>query len=179
MTAYKKQAQNKLLFKFVLGPFLLLISSLPAIADHRADSSDIHAIRNLLHRYAMFIDDARGEEFEELFSKDAKFIVLDYKLVGAKNIRKEFIGPPGRLRKHLPFTAVIDLQSASNALAWSDFIMVKIANPEKPGDLEIYQMGRYHDRLVKEKDGHWRFTERRVFLTGMDNQGQFLLPPAR
>ncbi len=163
-----------------LAALLLLISAnLNAASQTAQNPVEVSAIRDLLHRYAMFIDDARGDEFEELFTKAAKFNVLEFQLVGAANIRKEFIGAPGRLRKHLPFPAVIDLQSDTEALAWSDFIMIEIPDPTKPDKFEVYQMGCYHDRLVKEADGHWRFAERNVFLTGLKNQGNFLLPPAR
>ena len=143
------------------------------------DPAEIESIRDLLHRYSFFIDDARGDEFEELFTKEAVFNVLDLSLNGRKAIRKEFIGPPGRLRKHLPFPAVIEIRSPTLAMAWSDFIMVKAAQPDDPSEWEVYQMGRYHDRLVKEKDGRWRFAERNVYLPGMANTREFLPVPSR
>jgi hypothetical protein len=161
--------------------FLLLSGGTPAAADHEAlqDPVEIDRIRDLLHRYSLYIDDGRGDEFEELFAKDATFNVLDMRIRGRSAIRIEFVGPPGRLRKHLPFTAVVEIRSLSEARAWSDFIMVRLPDPEQPGLGEVYQMGRYYDRLIKQADGRWRFAERNVFVLGMTNTADFLPLPGR
>jgi len=161
---------------------ILIFASAAAVSAGDAvqqDPTEIERIRDLLHRYSFFIDDGRGDEFEELFAEDAAFNVLEIRLRGRAAIRKEFVGPPGRLRKHLPFPAVIEIRSATEARAWSDFIMARLPNSENPGLGEIYQMGRYHDRLIKQADGRWRFAERNVFLLGMKNTADFLSPPAR
>ncbi|MAG33745.1 MAG: hypothetical protein CL908_22935 [Deltaproteobacteria bacterium] len=161
---------------------LLILATTPALsADDaiRQDPAEIGQIRDLLHLYAFFLDDGRGDEFEELFAEDAAFDVLDMRLRGRATIRKQFVGPPGRLRKHLAFPAVIEIRSPTEALAWSDFIMVRLPDPDGAGPGEVYQMGRYHDRLVKQDDGRWRFAARNVFLVGMENTAEFLPPPGR
>lgn len=163
----------------ILASLILLASFSVAGEKIDQDPSEIESIRDLLHRYSFFIDDARGDDFEELFTEQAVFNVLTLSFNGRKTIRKELIGRPGRLRKHLPFPAVIEIQSPDQALAWSDFIMVKAVEPDDPRSFTVYQMGRYHDRLVKEKDGRWRFAERNVYLPGMANSREFLPPPAR
>ena len=161
---------------------LLILATMPAISAADAmwqDPAEIERIRDLLRRYAFFIDDGRGDDFEELFAEDAAFNVLDMRLRGRATIRKEFIGPSGRLRKHLAFPAVIEIRSPTEARAWSDFIMVRLPNPDNAGLGEVYQMGRYHDRLIKQADGRWRFAARNVFLLGMENTAEFLPPPGR
>lgn len=172
---------NKLSWTASILSMLILMapSAAPADVATGQDPAEIARIRDLLHRYAFFIDDGRGDEFEELFTEDAAFNALDMRLRGRVAIRKRLVGPSGRLRKHLPFPAVIEIRSPTEARAWSDFIMVRLPDPDDPGRGEIYQMGRYHDRLVKEADGRWRFAERNVFVLGLDNTAEFLPPPAR
>jgi len=167
--------------RVALLPILLLAFASATSADEGPpqDPAEVEQIRGLLHRYAFFIDDGRGNEFEELFAEDATFNVLDMRLRGREAIRKEFVGRPGRLRKHLPFPAVIEIRSPTEARAWSDFIMVRLPDPKNPGLGEVYQMGRYHDRLTKQADGRWRFAERNVFVLGMENTAEFVPPPAR
>jgi hypothetical protein len=73
---------------FVMASVFLLAATSLAGEKIYQDPAEIASIRDLLHRYSFFIDDARGDEFEELFTKEAVFNVLDLSLHGRKTIRK-------------------------------------------------------------------------------------------
>jgi hypothetical protein len=71
---------------------------------------------------------------------------------------------------------VIELESASEARAWSDFLRVKIEREGDPTAWEITSIGRYYDRLVRGGDGRWRFQRRDVHLPGMENPRELVEP---
>ena len=134
------------------------------------------AIRETLRKYCFLLDDNRPDEFVQLFTEQAVFYAADLRYEGRAAIKKELAEKPREPGKHLAFPALIELQSGTEALAWSDFLRVKV----KPGDPSawlITNIGRYHDRLVKVGP-RWLFAERGVYILGMANPSKYTVPPA-
>jgi hypothetical protein len=95
---------------------------------------------------------------------------------GRAVIKKELAEKPREPGKHLAFPALIQMQTPSEALAWSDFLRVKVKQDD-PSAWLITNIGRYHDRLVKVGQ-RWLFAERGVYILGMDNPSKFTIPPS-
>lgn len=133
-------------------------------------------IRQTLHKYAMFIDDRRVDDWLNLFEENAVFHVIGQDYVGREQIRDGILGKPVRPAdaKHLPFPAVIELQSPTVALAWSDFLVTGNGNEDSPPVVRF--IGRYHDKLVKGDDGRWRFASRHIAVGGQENKAGFVQP---
>ena len=79
-------------------------------------------------------------------------------------------GQPPELRgKHVVINPLILVsEDASSAQSWSDFLFI-----DRTG--VITTTGRYHDELVLEPDGVWRFAVREIVFTG--KEPQLLQPP--
>jgi ketosteroid isomerase-like protein len=140
--------------------------------------TETEAIRETLHRYAIFLDDGRVAEFLDLFSEDAIFTAAEFVYEGREGIRTELAEkerPPG---KHLPFPALIELESPTRARAWSDFLRVKQDRSGDPESWKITNVGRYYDVLVKGDDGRWRFQRRDVQILEMPNRKALIEPRA-
>lgn len=135
-----------------------------------AEIREIERIRTTLQQYAMFLDDGRVEDFLDLFTPDAVFTADEFTYAGRDAIRLELAEKPRGPGKHLPFPALIELDSATTAHAWSDFLRVKIAREGDPTSWVVTSMGRYYDRLTKGKDGRWRFERRDVYILAMKNR---------
>ena len=126
---------------------------------------DLERIRRLVALYGPLLDSGRLAEWGERFTRDAVFSLYGRSYRGREEIVRE-IGrmqpPPERPVKHLLLAPVVDLAGDGTALAWTD-MTVFATNAE--GRIEIATMGRYHDRLVRERD-LWRFRERVLVFAG-------------
>ena len=126
--------------------------------------SEEDGIRRTLAQYCQYCDDGRFDEFGDLFSAKAVFHVMDKSHEGRGRI-KTFMAeamPRERRGKHHCANSVIELsEDGESALAFTDYIFVG----RTENGFGITQVGRYHDRLVKEKD-RWRFAERRIVFLG-------------
>lgn len=165
------------LIVLLLGGALACLHRTPE-ADASSKQADIESIRETLQRYAIFLDDGRVADFLDLFTEDAIFTAADFVYEGRQGIRNELAAkkrPPG---KHLPFPAVIELESATRARAWSDFLRVKQDRSGAPESWKITNVGRYYDVLVKGDDGRWRFQRRDVQILEMPNRQEFTEPRA-
>lgn len=154
---------------------------LAGLADQRVvPASDVladeSAIRETLRKYCFLLDDKRPDDFVRLFTENAVFYAADLRYEGRATIKKELAEKPREPGKHLAFPALIQMQSSSEALAWSDFLRVKV-KADDPAAWLITNIGRYHDRLVKVGD-RWLFAERGVYILGMANPAKFTDPPA-
>lgn len=159
----------------VLG--LALACARPVMIDEAAPRmEDREAIRDTLRRYAMYLDDARVDEFLDLFTEDAVFTAADFVYAGRDAIRTELAEKPRGPGKHLPFPAVIEFESTGSARAWSDFLRVKQDVAGDPESWRITSVGRYYDRIVRGEDGRWRFQRRDVQILEMPNPHELVEP---
>ena len=121
-------------------------------------------IRATLARYNLSGDRGRIDELAACFSEDGVLEVDgEWTARGRDEIRartgqvaKQGVGdaPPGLLRHHLS-TQGIELESASEARAWTYFTAITENGPD--------HCGRYVDRLVKRDNG-WLLAHRRVAI---------------
>lgn len=129
------------------------------------------SIRQTLARYCMFCDDGRFEEWGLLFTLGTQLHVMATTHSGRERVQA-FIeaGQPPELRgKHVVINPLILVsEDASSAQSWSDFLFI-----DRTG--VITTTGRYHDELVLEPDGVWRFAVREIVFTG--KEPQLLQPP--
>jgi 3-phenylpropionate/cinnamic acid dioxygenase small subunit len=121
--------------------------------------SDFEGVRRTIAQYCHLVDDARWDEWTQLFTADATFSVLGRTMKGHEEL-KTFISAslyPGA-GKHVTVNTVIDVDG-DEARSVSDFVYVA---PEGDG-FKIMTAGRYTDRLVREGD-RWLFAAREIVL---------------
>jgi 3-phenylpropionate/cinnamic acid dioxygenase small subunit len=121
--------------------------------------SDEEDIRTTLAQYAHFCDDGRFDEWADLYTEDATFSVLGQTYKGREAVKSFIIKgqPPERRGKHICFNSVIEVEGNE---AW---VVTDYAFMDK--QKMITNAGRYHDRLVRNRD-RWRFAERRIVFMG-------------
>jgi 3-phenylpropionate/cinnamic acid dioxygenase small subunit len=123
--------------------------------------TDEESIRRTLAEYAHLLDDGRFDEWELLYTADARFHVMGRTYEGraaARGFMEQYQGAENR-GKHICVNSVIDVDGG-RATAVTDYIFITQAR-------EILSAGRYHDVLVREPD-RWRFAERRIVFMGDD-----------
>jgi hypothetical protein len=162
-----------------LSALLLLTASCashPMNHDRQSQLEDLKRIRDTLQLYAVFLDDARVEDYLGLYTDDAVFTAADVVYEGRDEIRRELAEKPRGPGKHLTFPAVIEMVSPTEARTWSDFLRIRIVPEGVPVPWIITHVGRYYDYLVKGEDGRWRFSRRDIRLTGGVNRHPFVEP---
>jgi ketosteroid isomerase-like protein len=120
--------------------------------------TDEDAIRNTIARFCQHLDSRRFVEWTETFTEDGRFNQLHGRAAILEMIQAgELATKPELHRQHAVTNSVIDIQGDS-ATATSDLAMY-----DRYGDGPIsVQTGRYYDRLARQPDGQWLFTERRL-----------------
>jgi uncharacterized protein (TIGR02246 family) len=133
-------------------------------------STPEEAIRRTIGQYGQLCDDARWNEWADLFVADARFHVMGATTEGREAI-KAYISesmPPEVRGKHAMLSTVITLgDDGGSAAAWTDFVFVDQRRA-------ITSVGRYHDELTRDDDGRWRFRLREIVFMGGEPQ---LAPP--
>jgi ketosteroid isomerase-like protein len=119
---------------------------------------DRFEIGDLVHRYAVAVDDRDMDALRDCYTRDAVFDSVGGRTVGRDAVvdyyagRFRLMGPT----RHLPTSTLVEFLGADDArgqvLAHAELAM---------GGKTIFSALRYDDRYRRE-EGHWRFQERRV-----------------
>jgi len=120
--------------------------------------TDEDAIRNTIARFCQHLDSRRFVEWSETFTQDGVFnklngraAILDMILGGELATRPEL------RRQHAVTNSIIDV-TGDTATATSDLAMYDRIDD---GPISV-KTGRYYDRLARQADGDWLFTQRRL-----------------
>jgi 3-phenylpropionate/cinnamic acid dioxygenase small subunit len=124
--------------------------------------SDEDDIRTTLAQYAHLCDDGRFDEWGDLFASDATFSVIGRTYLGREAVKDFMVQaqPPERRGKHLCVNSAVKVEG-NEARVVTDYIFI---DRQKA----ITSAGRYHDRLVRNRD-RWRFAERCIVVMGDDD----------
>ena len=117
-------------------------------------------IRRTLADYCQLLDDGRFDQWADLFTEDARLVLLGKVTTGRDAIRDYMmeVQPDGSRGLHMTANSVVDADGDS-ATATTDYMFLR---PSGTG-LAIIAAGHYHDRLVRDKI-RWRFAERGITM---------------
>jgi uncharacterized protein (TIGR02246 family) len=127
--------------------------------------SNREQIRDVLARYCHACDDGGFDELGQLFTEDGALEVKGQIVVGRHEIASYLARalPPERRGKHVTSSMLITLDPAGGeATALTDYVIIGRAGE----GFDVRTAGRYHDQLVREPDGRWRFARREVVTMG-------------
>jgi ketosteroid isomerase-like protein len=125
------------------------------------------SIRELVARYAHAADRGRFVELANCFTDDGVLEIAGREpLVGHAAIIEALTGVGADLRgattvgliRHHVSSLTIEPDGPDAARAWSYFFAITERGPD--------HWGRYSDRIVRDRAGHWRFAHRRVRVDG-------------
>lgn len=127
---------------------------------------DTEGVRRLVYLYSQLLDDARYDDWQDLFTEDAVFTVWGSSYTGRRAIRNAIEGMrtehPG---KHVAYATVADFDG-DQAWAWTDFTALADSGPGQWGRSYIVAtVARYYDDLVR-RDGQWLFARRQIRMAG-------------
>jgi hypothetical protein len=138
--------------------------SLPALESLLARQEITEAdamIRRTLALYGPLLDDRRFDEWGELFTEDAEWIIPGAAFAG----RGQIVAGVGAMEppqpgwvKHLSYPAVVQIDGPASARAWTDLVAL---SRDAAGTWAIAAVGRYYDDFQKVGDA-WRFRRRRA-----------------
>ena len=123
--------------------------------------TDEDAIRNTLARFCQHLDSRRFVEWTETFTTDGRFNKLEGRAAILHMIQGgELAMQPDLHRQHAVMNSLIEV-TGDTATATSDLAMY-----DRTGEGPItVRTGRYYDKLARQPDGSWLFTERRLEWT--------------
>ena len=121
------------------------------------------AIRRTIGGYCQRLDDGRFDEWAELFTEDARLVLMGRVTTGRDAIRRymETVQPDGSRGMHVTTNSLIDVDGDA-ATAATDYLFVRPA----PEGMAIIAAGRYLDELVRDGTG-WRFRVRTITMLGV------------
>jgi 2-iminobutanoate/2-iminopropanoate deaminase len=124
--------------------------------------TDEDLIRNTVARYSHCLDDRRFREWSETFTEDGVFGSRQGRAAIYENILGgELATIPQLQRRHIVTNLEVAVQGDA-AEAVSDLLMY-----DRLGDAAwTLRVGRYYDKLRRQSDGEWLFTERRLEWNG-------------
>jgi len=119
-------------------------------------------IRRTLAIYPKSVDDRDSAGFAALFAEDGRIYSSAGVFIGRAAIKKFLedlyaARPPDRLFKHMWSNSVITVHG-DTAESTSDILVFECL-AESPWRMSI--VARHHDRLVRQADGRWLFSEKR------------------
>ncbi len=113
-------------------------------------------IRNLVARYAQYTDDARIQEWTELFVEDARMEAGGQPMEGRPGLTEWITAVTSSMKlRHIMGGVTVTLDSATEAHGAADMVLLAAVE----GSWIVAGAPRYVDRYVKTDDG-WRFAER-------------------
>ncbi|MGY2127215.1 nuclear transport factor 2 family protein [Blastococcus sp. SYSU DS0617] len=113
-------------------------------------------IRTLVARYAQYTDDARIQEWTELFVEDARMEAGGQPMEGRPGLTEWITAVTSSMKlRHMMAGVTVTVDSATEAHGVADMILLAAVE----GSWIIAGAPRYVDRYVKTDDG-WRFAER-------------------
>ena len=123
-------------------------------------TEDQDQIRRTLAEYCQLLDDGRFEQWADLFTEDARLVLLGRVTTGRDAIRDYMMGvqPDGSRGLHMTANSLVDADGDS-ATATTDYMFVRPSG----GGPAIIAAGHYHDRLVRDRT-RWRFSEREITM---------------
>lgn len=121
------------------------------LAD-RAELSD------LIHRYAMAVDDRDYATLEELYAEEATFVGRTATPVGRDAVVEYLRTTQGcnGVTVHCPTSQVVDFNGSDKATG----VVVSSAQLDVEGDM-TYLVFRYYDDYIR-RDGRWQFARREL-----------------
>jgi uncharacterized protein (TIGR02246 family) len=121
---------------------------------------DEEAIGRTLGEYSQHCDDGRFDEWADLFTADARFVLAGTVTEGRDAIKEYMmtVQAAGRRGMHVTTNSLVDVDG-DTATATTDYLFVR----PTPDGLAIIAAGRYHDRLVRDET-RWRFRERSITM---------------
>jgi hypothetical protein len=124
--------------------------------------TDEDVIRNTVARYSHCLDDRRFKEWSETFTEDGVFGSRNGRSAIYQNILGGELNTIPELQRRHIVTNLEVLVHGEEADAISDLLMY-----DKLGDAPwTLRIGRYYDKLRRQPDGDWLFSERRLEWTG-------------
>ncbi len=127
---------------------------------------DEDQIRRTIAEYSHRWDDGLLDEFADLFTEDARLLVLGTVNEGRGAIRDymKAVGEAGR-GLHVTTNVLVDVEGDA-ASAVTGYLFVR-QGQTGPG---IIAAGRYHDQLVRDPD-RWRFSVRAISMLDPADRG--------
>lgn len=135
----------------------------------------IHELEELYARYAESLDDGPLEDWPEHFTDSCLYLIIPRENVErglplaimrcesrdmlkdrVTAVRETMMYEPRYLRHHVTNLRVVS-ETAHEVEAVANFSVIEVLPEELP---RILMAGRYRDRLRREADGQWRFSER-------------------
>jgi 3-phenylpropionate/cinnamic acid dioxygenase small subunit len=125
------------------------------------DARQAEGVRRLIARYCQLLDDHRDNEWLELFTEDALWVLGTREFHGRAAI-KAYIDDLRRDRpdwwsKHLCTNIVVSTDNRETQVT-SDLALLARTGAEP---WSVASLGRYYDRLTQDAGG-WKFAERRL-----------------
>jgi hypothetical protein len=120
--------------------------------------TDEDAIRNTIARFSQCLDSRQFEAWSETFTESGVFGRLNGRAaIHAMILEGELAKQPDLKRQHAVTNSIIDIHG-DTADSTSDLTMY-----DRVGDGPItVRIGRYYDKLARQGNGKWLFTERRL-----------------
>jgi len=113
--------------------------------------ADDAAIRNLLARYCLLLDQDDVDAWVQLFTPDGTYTVYGHTFAGPEGLRRMLAGAPGGL--HLGGPPAVEAVDADHARAQQNLLFIERGT-------DAMRQALYDDELVRTADG-WRIASRR------------------
>jgi 3-phenylpropionate/cinnamic acid dioxygenase small subunit len=127
--------------------------------------SQTEPVRRLLALYCQLLDDARYDDWSQLFTPDALWVLGAREYRGRpalKSYMDQLRGErPDWRTRHLCTNLVIDLDGTTGRVT-SDLAFLSRSGDEP---WRVASLGRYHDQIVQRADAPaWQVAERRLVI---------------